>query len=48
MRSVAGYVGGEDSLLGGNRRLVTDEQVEVGDFRRITDHLRGIYRMYIT
>jgi hypothetical protein len=39
------------SLLGKNRRLITDEPVkfekspvEVGDFRRITDHFRGIYR----
>ena len=40
------------SLLGENRRLVADElvefekpaPVEVGDFRRITDHCRGIYK----
>jgi hypothetical protein len=32
------------SLSGENRRLVIDELVEVGDFRRITDHFRGNYR----
>ena len=26
-------------MSGKNRQLVTDEPVEVGDFRRITDHL---------
>ena len=38
-------------MSGKNRWLVTDEPVEfeikpfeVGDFRRITDHFRGIYR----
>ena len=38
-------------MSGKNRRLVTDEPVEfekepveVGDFRRITDQFRGIYR----
>ena len=37
-----------------NRRLVTDElvefekwPVEVGDFRRISDHFRGIYKIYL-
>jgi hypothetical protein len=41
-------------MSGKNRRLVTDEpvefegkSVEVGDFRRITDHFRGIYRMHL-
>ena len=40
-------------MFGKNRRLVTDEQVEfekqlveVRDFRRITDHFRGLYRIY--
>ena len=42
------------SLLGKNRRLVTDEPVqfeeepvEVQDFRRITNHFRGIYGIYL-
>ena len=30
-----------------NWRLVTDELVEVRDFRTITDHFRGIYRIYL-
>ena len=39
-----------------NRQLVTDEHirlslrnksVEAGDFRRVTDHLRGIYRVHL-
>jgi hypothetical protein len=29
------------------RPLVTDEPVEVQDFRRITDHFRGIYGIYL-
>jgi hypothetical protein len=29
-------------MIGENRQLVTDEPVEVRDFRRITDHFRGI------
>ena len=33
-------------MIGGNRRLVTDEPVEVQDCRKFTDHLRGIYRIY--
>ena len=40
-----------EAMSGKNRRLVTDEPVEfekepveVGDFRRITDQFRGIYR----
>ena len=39
-----------ESMIGKNRQSVTDELVEfekylveVGDFRRITDHFRGIY-----
>jgi hypothetical protein len=35
------------ALLGKNQQLVADEPVEVGDFRRITDHFRGIYRTYL-
>jgi hypothetical protein len=41
-------------MSGKNRRLVTDELVkfekslaEVGDFRRITDHFKGIYELYL-
>jgi hypothetical protein len=30
-------------MSGKNRQLATDGPVEVGDFRRITDHFRGIY-----
>jgi hypothetical protein len=48
------YEVGVDQLFGENRQLVTDELVEfenysvdVGDFRRITNHLRGIYRIYL-
>jgi hypothetical protein len=34
--------------LGENRWLVTDEPVDVRDFRKITDHFRGIYgRIYL-
>jgi hypothetical protein len=33
-------------MIGENRQLVADEPVEVGDCRRITDHFRGIYRIY--
>ena len=43
------------SMLGENRWLVTDELVEIEkqpvevhrDFRRITDHFRGIYRIHL-
>ena len=48
---VASY--GFVTLSGENWQLVTDEPVEfekwpveVGDFRRTTDHFRGIYRIY--
>ena len=41
------------SMIGENRQLVTNEPVdfekkpvEVEDFRKITDHFRGIYRIY--
>jgi hypothetical protein len=37
-----------------NQWLVTDDPIEyekqpaeVGDFRRITDHFKGIYRIYL-
>ena len=33
-------------MIGENRELLTDEPVEVQDCRKITDHFRGIYRMY--
>ena len=33
-------------MIGENRKLVTDEPVEVGDCRKITDHSKGIYSMY--
>ena len=33
-------------MVGEDRQLVTDEPVEVGDCRRITDYFRGIYRIY--
>ena len=32
--------------IGENWQLVTDEPVEGQDCRKITDHFRGIYRMY--
>ena len=36
-----------DSMIRENRQLVTDGSVEVQqDFRRITDHFRGIYGIY--
>ena len=42
------------TMIGENRQLVTDEPVEfekqpveVQDFRRITDHFRGIYGIYL-
>ena len=31
------------SMIGENRQLVTDEPVEFGDCKKITDHFRGIY-----
>ena len=33
-------------MIGENRQLVTDEPVEVQDCTKITDHYRGIYRIY--
>ena len=36
------------SMLGEKRQLVINEPVEVEDFRKIIDHLRGIYRIYPT
>jgi hypothetical protein len=35
-------------MIGENRQLVTNEPVEVQNCRKITDHLRGIYRIYPT
>ena len=29
-----------------NWQLVTDEPVEVQEYKKITDHFRGIYRIY--
>jgi hypothetical protein len=34
-------------MIGENRQLATDEPVEVQGFRRITDHFRGIYGIYL-
>ena len=34
--------------LGDDRQLLTDEPVEVHDFRRITHHFRGIYIICLT
>ena len=33
-------------MIGENQQLVTNEPVEVQDCRKITDHFRGIYRIY--
>ena len=30
-------------MIAENQQLVTDEPIEVQDFKRITDHFRGIY-----
>jgi hypothetical protein len=35
-------------MIGANRQLVTNEPVEVQNCRKITDHLRGICRIYPT
>ena len=35
-----------DSMIGENRQLVTNEPVEVQDCMKITDHCRGIHRIY--
>ena len=47
---IVGGIGHLEPALGESRRLVTDEPVEfekepveVPDFRRISDHFRGIY-----
>ena len=34
------------AMIGENRQLVTNELVEVQDWRKISDHFRGIYRIY--
>ena len=34
-------------MSGKNRQLVADEPVEVGDLRKFTDHLKGIYGIYL-
>ena len=36
-----------EPMSGKNRQLVTDELVEIRDFRRITDHFRRIYEIYL-
>ena len=36
------------AMIGENRQLVTYELIEVQYCRKITDHLRGIYRIYPT
>ena len=33
-------------MIGENKRFVIDEPVEVGDFRKITDHFEGFDRIY--
>ena len=33
-------------MMGENRELVTNELLEVQDYWKITDHFRGIYRIY--
>jgi hypothetical protein len=33
-------------MIGKNRQLVIDEPVEVQHYKKITDHFRGIYRIY--
>ena len=40
------FFGEAKSMIGENRQLVTNELVEVQDRRKITDHFRGIYRIY--
>ena len=37
---------GFQAMIGENWQLVTNEPVEVEDYRKITDHFRGIYRIY--
>ena len=32
-------------MIGKNRQLVTDEPVEIQDYKKITRHFRGIYRI---
>jgi len=34
-------------MIAENQQLVKDEPVEVGNFRRLTDHFGGIYRIYL-
>ena len=35
------------SMIGENWQLIVDKLVEVQDFKRITDHFRGIYGIYL-
>jgi len=35
-----------DAMIGENLQVVTDEPIEVQDCRKITDHFRGICRIY--
>ena len=34
-------------MIGKNRQSVINEPVEVQECRKITDHFRGIYRIYL-
>ena len=40
------YVFQPEPMIGENQQLVTDEPVEVQDYRKITFHFRGIYTIY--
>jgi hypothetical protein len=33
-------------MIGENRQSATNELVEVQDYKKITDHFRGIYTIY--
>jgi hypothetical protein len=37
---------GHGTMLGENQQLITNEPVKVQDSRKITNHFRGIYRIY--
>ena len=40
------YIISSDPMIGENRQLVTNEPVEFEVYKEITDHFRGIYRIY--
>ena len=42
-----GFCGKHATMSGKNWRLVADEPVEVQDYRKFTDQIRGIYRIYL-